>query len=538
MATFLEQSIEWQKKQIAELTPQIETAKAAADQLYGPYRAMRGKIADAKANPNTTPEQLAALVAEQDKLREEYFTAREKQESLENKRAGLQSALADNQAKLNDPQQNVSFANGDGTTTAAANGQDPNVNRQTDAQQNANSLPNGQTAQGFDPPSAGTDPARQAFLDANADPQGAPVEEPPIDEFEGVDAAVAANENALQEPPVLSDDEVDAYLSDQPTPDYGPGLTEPPIPEGEDGSATDAGAGGGDPNPTSAEPTAKGARGLQGSIARTRKQATAQDIYNYAAMEDWRVRLRLAPNANYLYKADPPGILAPLVETDGVVFPYTPQVQTNYTASYQAADLIHTNYKIYQYQNSAVDSVSITCDFTAQDTYEANYVLAVIHFFRSVTKMFYGKDQNPVNGTPPPLCYLDGYGLYQFNNHPLVITSFNYTLPNDVDYIRATPAYDMTAKQNSDGNSQQSRAASSGIGPGGTPPPPKFNGLDPKGLGTSVTPTYVPTRLQVQIQALPIVSRADVSQTFGLKDYANGTLVRGDLRKGKGGGFW
>lgn len=309
----------------------------------------------------------------------------------------------------------------------------------------------------------------------------------------------------------------------------------PPIPEGVTGfefpDALSA--------PTAQSPsTPSGARGLQGSIARTRQQATAQDLYNYNAMKDWRVKLQLAPNATYLYKARTPGILTPLAQTNGVVFPYTPQVQTNYIANYQAADLIHTNYKIYQYQNSSVDSVSITCDFTAQDTFEANYVLAVIHFFRSVTKMFYGKDENPVNGTPPPLCYLTGYGQYQFNGHPLAITNFTYSLPNDVDYIRCT-SFDAyggdDSYQEDTGSSQNSRAAASGIGPGGTPAPTKFNGLTP---GGGVEPTYIPTKLQIQVQGIPIISRGDVSQNFSLRDYATGKLLQGNIRNGLGGGFW
>lgn len=318
--------------------------------------------------------------------------------------------------------------------------------------------------------------------------------------------------------------------------ELGPPLVEPPVPDGETGS-TPPEEPTGAPNEQS-PPTPRGARGLQGSIARTRKQATAQDLYNYNAMKDWRVKLKLAPNATYLYKAKVPGILAPLAQTDGVIFPYTPQVQTNYIANYQAADLIHTNYKIYQYQNSQVDSVSITCDFTAQDTFEANYVLAVIHFFKSVTKMFYGKDQNPVNGTPPPLCYLDGYGQYQFNGHPLAITNFTYTLPNDVDYIRCT-AFDAYSGddnyQENTGTSQNSRAAASGIGPGGAPIPTKFNGLTP---GGGVDPTYIPTRIQIQIQGIPIISRGDVSQNFSLQDYATGKLLQGNIRNGLGGGFW
>ena len=51
--------------------------------------------------------------------------------------------------------------------------------------------------------------------------------------------------------------------------------------------------------------------------------------------------------------------------------------------------------------------------------------------------MFYGGDQNPIRGTPPPLCYLSGFGKFQFNYHPVAITSFSYSLPNDVDYIKA-----------------------------------------------------------------------------------------------------
>lgn len=269
------------------------------------------------------------------------------------------------------------------------------------------------------------------------------------------------------------------------------------------------------------EETGSPYKGLQGGVANTRKQASAQDLYNFKQQKDWRVRLTLAPSANYLYNANPPGILAPLKLTDGVVFPYTPQIQVGYTANYDATEVTHSNYKIYQYRSSGIDSVSITGNFTAQDTYEANYLLAVIHFFRSVTKMFYGKDENPVNGTPPPLCYLFGYGEYQFNAHPLAITNFSYSLPDDVDYIRATASFDYNIS--SDSNSG-GRAESSGLGPGGSPPPPKFNGLSVTGDGEK---TYVPTRMQIQIQAIPIISRKTISENFSLKDYANGSLLRG-----------
>lgn len=280
-------------------------------------------------------------------------------------------------------------------------------------------------------------------------------------------------------------------------------------------------------------------QGLQGQILHTRQTATAQDQYNYASLKDWRVVLSLAPQANYLYRAPNPGILSPLAATDGVVFPYTPQVQVQYTANYDQTDITHSNYKIYQYKNSNVDSVSITGDFTAQDTFEANYLLAVIHFFRSVTKMFYGQDENPNRGTPPPLCYLYGLGTFQFNNHPLVITSFNYTLPNDCDYIRAS--VDPAAQENTPLTSftaSNTRLNNSYIQPGGLPPPPEWAASRGQNYQGVQQPTYVPTKMQIQIQAIPMMSRLDLAKNFSLRDFATGQLLLGTERGEQGGGIW
>jgi hypothetical protein len=116
-----------------------------------------------------------------------------------------------------------------------------------------------------------------------------------------------------------------------------------------------------------------------------------------------------------------------------VVFPYTPTITTAYRADYQNYDLTHSNYRGYFYKSSYMDDIQLGCTFTSQSTADAAYVLAVIHFFRSVTKMFYGQGAN--RGSPPPLVYLSGLGDYQFNNHPCVVSQFNYVLPADVDYI-------------------------------------------------------------------------------------------------------
>jgi len=267
--------------------------------------------------------------------------------------------------------------------------------------------------------------------------------------------------------------------------------------------------------------------GLEGQINDTQNQATLQDSTNFALGRDWRVRIALAPGSNYLYNATPSGILGPLRATQGVIFPYTPDIQVTYAGSYEPLSLTHSNYKIFQYQSSSVDQIQITCPFTAQDTTEAVYLLATIHFFRTLTKMFYGQDQNPNSGTPPPLCYLYGLGAFQFDNHPMVISNFNYALPTDVDYIRVStntvqPGVGSNTGFNPNPAQQAALTRLGGtIAPGGITQPVDFG--TPK-VGT-VPATYVPTMMNISITAYPIVSRNDISNNFSLQKYATGELI-------------
>jgi hypothetical protein len=274
---------------------------------------------------------------------------------------------------------------------------------------------------------------------------------------------------------------------------------------------------------------------IQSQTKNAQAQAAIQAQRKQANEGDWRVKLRLAGGANYLYK-DPEmnqdGILWPLNVSDGVVFPYTPQIQTTYGANYNAYDLTHSNYRGYFYQNSYVDEIQIQATFTAQDTSEANYMLAVIHFFKSVTKMFYGQDAQ--RGMPPPLVFLQGLGEFQFNLHPCVVKSFNYQLPNNVDYIRARSVSvdgtnllkrrDRQTLSTSPSLLQLQRLMGAGLQTGALTSPQA-----PPTLGTN-NPTYVPTKIDISLGLLPIQSRSQVSKQFSVKQFANGDLLKG--------GFW
>jgi hypothetical protein len=278
-------------------------------------------------------------------------------------------------------------------------------------------------------------------------------------------------------------------------------------------------------------------------LYRTQNQQTVSAMREASGVKnadgDWRVKLRLAPQATYLYKASDPGILAPLTVTDGVIFPYTPQIDVQYRSDYNSYQPTHSNYMHYFYKGSSVQTVQLTADFTAQDTVEAEYLLAVMHFFKSASKMFYGQDAE--RGSPPPLLYLSGLGEYQFNESPCVISEFNLNLPADVNYIRAR-SRQITGADNLQYQKPLATSATNGnfssltrlstaftalfgggsqpLQVGAQPYTPSPGKLGSKGA------TYVPTKMSMTINLLPIQSRQQVSQQFSLKEYANGNLIK------------
>jgi len=276
---------------------------------------------------------------------------------------------------------------------------------------------------------------------------------------------------------------------------------------------------------------------------KARQQQTVSEMREASGVKnadgDWRVKLRLAPQATYLYQAQEPGILAPLTETDGIIFPYTPSIDIQYRANYQEYSPTHSNYQHYFYQGSNVAAIQLSATFTAQDTVEAEYLLAVIHFLKSCSKMFYGNDAQ--RGSPPPLLYLSGLGEYQFNESPCVISEFNYNLPNDVNYIRA-----RSKQIKRDGQLQYKKPLATSVTNGNfssltrlkTAITNAYNGQSqpleaaaepykpaPGNLGSKGA-TYVPTKMDITIVLNPIVSRKQVSQQFSLKEYANGNLIK------------
>lgn len=221
--------------------------------------------------------------------------------------------------------------------------------------------------------------------------------------------------------------------------------------------------------------------------------------------DDWRIRVSMQPPTAALFYNNPNNpLLYRLAPTNGVVFPYTPQISISHKANYTPQGLTHSNYNSYFYERSEVDAIMINADFTAQNEDEGQYMAAAMHFFRSCTKMFYGNSQ--LAGTPPPMVFLDGYGPAILPHVPCVVTSFSHTMPSDVDYIKVRLGVDL---QDNSGN------------------PIRTNNYG--------VPARIPTFCQFQVYLQPIYSKNNIARNFTLEQYAAGGLIQDS--KGSRGGF-
>lgn len=203
--------------------------------------------------------------------------------------------------------------------------------------------------------------------------------------------------------------------------------------------------------------------------------------------KDWRVRLSVPDN----FKEN--SFLLPLLSTGGLVFSYTPSILMSHTANYTPTNPTHTNYAMNSFNYSTVDNIQINGDFFVQNGLEARYWVAAVHYLRSITKMRYGEASTDA-GSPPPVVLLNGYGDFVFKNVPVVVTSFNVELPQDVDYISCG----LNAEAQGDFDE-----------------------------GTYKNVAWAPAQSQLTVQLMPQYSRTAISQ-FNMNDFVKGNYIKGD----------
>ena len=152
------------------------------------------------------------------------------------------------------------------------------------------------------------------------------------------------------------------------------------------------------------------------------------------------VRTKLTGPA--LYYAGPAHVLK---RTGGLVFPIQPDIVYQQSVSYTPYNLTHTNYTSHAYSGTPSPSIQVTAQFSNVTREEHEYTQGVIHYLRSVTKMFYGfgdqkkpgeqNNQDPIAGTPPPKLRFSSFGSNQFSNVPVYVGSVSIPYQSDTDLI-------------------------------------------------------------------------------------------------------
>lgn len=140
---------------------------------------------------------------------------------------------------------------------------------------------------------------------------------------------------------------------------------------------------------------------------------------------DLRVRIKVP--STYLTSTT-----SELKDMGGIIFPYTPTISYEHTATYTPMNPTHSNFSMYFYKNSSVTPLQISGKFTVQNDSDAKKYLSTMHLLRALTKMRFGTDADA--GAPPPVCRLFAYGDFILDNVPVAISSFKNELSSDVEY--------------------------------------------------------------------------------------------------------
>lgn len=167
-----------------------------------------------------------------------------------------------------------------------------------------------------------------------------------------------------------------------------------------------------------------GGFGLPGAGGGTYPQQNAQDRM---------VSLRPKPAAaNRVYGN---GLLKPLKDAGGLIWPYTPTITYQHPITYETVSVTHANQDFHIYSRTPAVNLQVSGEFSVQNPQEGAYALAAIHFLRTLAKMNFG-ETDPQAGTPPPVLLFNAYGPFVFKDVPVIVKDFSTEFPQDVDYVQ------------------------------------------------------------------------------------------------------
>lgn len=260
------------------------------------------------------------------------------------------------------------------------------------------------------------------------------------------------------------------------------------------------------------EPAPKSARKFNNFFNKSQSDRGPSGFGDTAGIKDRRVRLSPKPGAvNQILGQDvPSNILQPLFQTAGMMFPYTPLINEITNVNYEMHELVHSNQPIASFKNVGAKELQVSGAFTAQNDQESRYCLAVIHYLRSVTKMFFGVGGFAADkrGTPPPILLLNAYGTAMFHNLPVIVTTVTVEYPQDIDYVEVTAT-----------RSEQEVLRDDALRN------PNSNAFVKKILPDTDYSAWIPTKFNIAI-TLNVQNTPTRLRRFDLDDFRTGNLIK------------
>lgn len=127
----------------------------------------------------------------------------------------------------------------------------------------------------------------------------------------------------------------------------------------------------------------------------------------------------------------------PVGDLKELKFAYTPQIDYSTDVKYDTYNTTHTNYQLYGYTRTENPQINMNCKMSAHTKEHFDLSHYTIRFLRTYSKMNYGRlDEN--RGIPPRILRFFAYGEQMFSDVPVVISKFNITFPDDIDYVKGT----------------------------------------------------------------------------------------------------
>lgn len=216
-------------------------------------------------------------------------------------------------------------------------------------------------------------------------------------------------------------------------------------------------------------------------------------------------------------------------------FPYTPQIDYSNDVKYDSFNLTHTNYQPYAYARTENPQLTLQCKFSSHTKDHFNISENAIRFLRIYTKMNYGRDDLD-RGQSPRILRFFAMGNPVFYNVPVVISRFNITFPEDVDYIKGTANIadnkNTVANVENIGNRRVPTNAGAGRGNYGQPQAQPGPGVTVVNDALQVVGqnagnvVYLPAFFQISITLLVQQNIAKTVNSFTLSDFASGKLSR------------